>query len=285
MKPSAPRAGQRRRTGAASADPRLARCAAQRSHHGRRNHPAQPAPAQARRLSPPARSCLGAAQARADRKDGLHHRLAARRRIAAPGPDSGSTGAKRTTRSRARMVRLERSYIHAVPTDAAGTDEGNITSFMRHHNPRTLPVPCSPTCSPSRPPPVPRLPRPARERRCSSPHPCAQSAASGSSSPPISKTPTRASPTLDSTWVEQPGRLADIYIFAWHPETRERIVDHREPNSGRSSCSGPRRSPAAQRSISLARVERLARTVRAESLAPTVKQMLKRGDEPGPIHI
>ena len=38
-------------------------------------------------------------------------------------------------------------------------------------------------------------------------------------------------------------------------------------------------------SISLARVERLARTVRAESLAPTVKQMLKRGDEPEPIHI
>ena len=38
------------------------------------------------------------------------------------GPRSGSTRANRTTRSRARMVRLERSHIRAVPTDAAGAD-------------------------------------------------------------------------------------------------------------------------------------------------------------------
>ena len=43
--------------------------------------------------------------------------------------------------------------------------------------------------------------------------------------------------------------------------------------------------PAAQRSISLTRVERLARTVRAATLAPTVKQMLKRGDKLGSIRI
>ena len=91
--------------------------------------------------------------------------------------------------------------------------------------------------------------------------------------------------TLDSTWVEQPGRLADIYIFAWHPETRESIVDHREPEQRTFFVLRTETLPAAQRSISLARVERLARTVRAESLAPTVKPMLKRGDEPGPIHI
>ena len=91
--------------------------------------------------------------------------------------------------------------------------------------------------------------------------------------------------TLDSTWVEQPGRLADIYIFAWHPETRESIVDHREPEQWTFCVLRTETLPAAQRSISLARVERLARTVRAESLAPTVKQMLKRGDEPGSIHI
>ena len=91
--------------------------------------------------------------------------------------------------------------------------------------------------------------------------------------------------TLDSTWVEQPGRLADIYIFAWHPETRESIVDHREPEQWTFFVLRTETLPAAQRSISLARVERLARTVRAESLAPTVKPMLKRGDEPGSIHI
>ena len=74
-------------------------------------------------------------------------------------------------------------------------------------------------------------------------------------------------------------------IFAWHPETRERIVDHREPEQWTFFVLRAETLPAAQRSISLARVERLARTVRAESLAPTVKPMLKRGDEPGPIHI
>ena len=91
--------------------------------------------------------------------------------------------------------------------------------------------------------------------------------------------------TLGSTWVEQPRRLADIYIFAWHPETRESIVDHREPEQWTFFVLRTETLPAAQRSISLARVERLARTVGAESLAPTVKPMLQRGDEFGPIHI
>ena len=62
-------------------------------------------------------------------------------------------------------------------------------------------------------------------------------------------------------------------------------MDHREPEQWTFFVLRAETLPAAQRSISLARVERLARTVRAESLAPTVKPMLKRGDEPGPIHI
>ena len=59
--------------------------------------------------------------------------------------------------------------------------------------------------------------------------------------------------TLDSTWVEQPGRLADIYIFAWHPETRESIVDHREPEQWTFFVLRTETLPAAQRSISLAK--------------------------------
>ena len=51
-------------------------------------------------------------------------------------------------------------------------------------------------------------------------------------------------------------------------------MDHREPEQWTFFVLRTETLPAAQRSISLARVERLARTVRAESLAPTVKQML-----------
>ena len=92
-------------------------------------------------------------------------------------------------------------------------------------------------------------------------------------------------PARAGNTVEQPGRLADIYIFAWHPETRKSIVDHREPEQWTFFVLRTETLPAVQRSISLARVERLARIVRAESLAPTVKQMLKRGNEPGATHI
>ena len=52
--------------------------------------------------------------------------------------------------------------------------------------------------------------------------------------------------TLDSTWVEQPGRLADIYIFAWHPETRESFVDHREPEQWTFFVLRTETLPAAQ---------------------------------------
>ena len=72
--------------------------------------------------------------------------------------------------------------------------------------------------------------------------------------------------TLDSTWVEQPGRLADIYIFAWHPETRERIVDHREPEQWTFFVLRTETVPAAQRSISLARC-REARPHRPSGIA------------------
>ena len=48
------------------------------------------------------------------------------------------------------------------------------------------------------------------------------------------------------------------------PETRERLADHREPEQWTFFVLRTETLPAAQRSISLARVERLARTVRAE---------------------
>ena len=35
--------------------------------------------------------------------------------------------------------------------------------------------------------------------------------------------------TLDSSWIDRPGRVADIYVFGWHSESEESVADHRAP--------------------------------------------------------
>ena len=35
--------------------------------------------------------------------------------------------------------------------------------------------------------------------------------------------------TLDSSWIDRPGRSADIYVFGWRSESEESLADHRAP--------------------------------------------------------
>ena len=77
-------------------------------------------------------------------------------------------------------------------------------------------------------------------------------------------------------WNEDPGRPADIYIFAWRPETKEDLVDHRAPEQWTFYAIPTEVLPAVQRSIDLARIESLTRKVLSDSLAPAVEQLLKR---------
>ena len=74
-------------------------------------------------------------------------------------------------------------------------------------------------------------------------------------------------------WIREPGRHADIYIFAWHPEQNEDVADHRAPEQWMFYVVPTKALPEKQR-IGLAEIESLTRPVRSESLTLTVAQLL-----------
>lgn len=69
-------------------------------------------------------------------------------------------------------------------------------------------------------------------------------------------------------WVAEPGRNADLFVFAWHKLTAE-AADHRDPNQWEFYVVAERRLPA-QRSISLVGVQALAQPVSIAALAMAV---------------
>lgn len=74
-----------------------------------------------------------------------------------------------------------------------------------------------------------------------------------------------------SRWTAQPGRCADIYVFAWHgsqgPDT-----DHRDPSQWEFYVVPTPLLPAGQKTVVLSRIRRLAATVLIEALASAVAQ-------------
>lgn len=74
-----------------------------------------------------------------------------------------------------------------------------------------------------------------------------------------------------SDWTDAPGRNADIYVFAHHPVT-DQTADHREPAQWRFYVVAASALPA-QKSISLARVARLADSVDVEGLQKAVTRV------------
>ncbi|RME66669.1 MAG: hypothetical protein D6781_14745 [Verrucomicrobia bacterium] len=62
-------------------------------------------------------------------------------------------------------------------------------------------------------------------------------------------------------WVPIPGRSADLYIFAWHPVADSLRVDHRDPEQWEFYVVPEHRLPAETRTITLRRLQRLARPV------------------------
>lgn len=72
-------------------------------------------------------------------------------------------------------------------------------------------------------------------------------------------------------WVEEAGRNADIFIFAWHPITDER-ADHRDPNQWQFFVVPEQQLPA-QSSLSLSRVRTLAAPVDFDGLAEKVSSI------------
>ncbi len=59
-----------------------------------------------------------------------------------------------------------------------------------------------------------------------------------------------------SKWVEQPGRIADIFVFAWHPVLDPAIADHRDPQQWRFYVVLEAALPPGQKTISRTVLER-----------------------------
>lgn len=58
-------------------------------------------------------------------------------------------------------------------------------------------------------------------------------------------------------WVTDPGRLADVYVFAWHGEADEQ-ADHRDATQWRFFVVAERFLPNGQKSVGLRTLERIA---------------------------
>ena len=69
-------------------------------------------------------------------------------------------------------------------------------------------------------------------------------------------------------------RAADLYIFGWHPETRDELADHGDPEQWEFIVVPTEQLPDRQKSIGLAPLRDLGESVRWDSLASTVEEML-----------
>ena len=77
------------------------------------------------------------------------------------------------------------------------------------------------------------------------------------------------------TWVPlpAPARLADIYVFAWHGESRD-TADQRDPARWEFFVTLTRDLPEKQQTISLAKISRITTACRVNALAATVERSM-----------
>ena len=79
--------------------------------------------------------------------------------------------------------------------------------------------------------------------------------------------------TQEAGWIEPPDRLADIYVFAWHPEADVGLADHRHHAEWRFYVVRSDALPDGQKSIGLSGVERLADPVGIDGLVAAVQSV------------
>ena len=80
--------------------------------------------------------------------------------------------------------------------------------------------------------------------------------------------------SLDGDLIPPPDRLAEIYIFAWHGETRESAADHRALEQWEFLVVPAKSLRANLRSIGLHDLEEITRAVGFESLVGAVRKTL-----------
>ncbi len=74
-----------------------------------------------------------------------------------------------------------------------------------------------------------------------------------------------------SQWVDSPGRPADLYVFAWHGERRDRYADQRDANQWVFFVVAERDLPKNRKSIGLKALESISAPCRIEDLEPIVE--------------
>jgi hypothetical protein len=74
-----------------------------------------------------------------------------------------------------------------------------------------------------------------------------------------------------STWIEEVGRHADVYVFGWHDRTDDK-ADHREPHQWQFFVVAERDLPA-QKTISFSVLVKLAMVVPFDALADEVRRV------------
>ena len=77
-------------------------------------------------------------------------------------------------------------------------------------------------------------------------------------------------PKQGGPWVAKPGRLADIYVFAWHGETGYH-ADHRKATQWRFFGLAERALPAGQSTIGLGGLEKIAKACGIAKLGDAVR--------------
>ena len=73
-----------------------------------------------------------------------------------------------------------------------------------------------------------------------------------------------------SRWVERPGRAAQIYVFAWHGESRVELCDQRNAEQWLFYVVREECLPVDQKSIGLKALEELVAPCRVEELQSSV---------------
>lgn len=76
--------------------------------------------------------------------------------------------------------------------------------------------------------------------------------------------------------IEEPGRYADLYVFAWHGGDDPATTDHRDPSQWRFFVIPTGKLKENQKSISVASVGKLTGSVSAEALRDRVNQELSQ---------
>ncbi len=79
-----------------------------------------------------------------------------------------------------------------------------------------------------------------------------------------------------SRWVDSPGRPADLYVFAWHSESRDEYAAHRDTNQWLFFVVAEQDLPKNRKSIGLTGLKAIVSPCRIADLKRTVENNMPR---------